>query len=485
MSLSKRSLTALAVPAAAVALWACAGGASPTPAPSPPTSAPRPTATAAPTATLEVLSPATYPLSMGGPWLVYRVGDTIFIANPDGSGRRVLYEGATLPIDLSELTSPSGNLLALYGYDDPEARKGPWLRVIRLPLGVDVFLTPLLSPVIEKALADGAEGGSPEVEAATAVTLPDALAWSPNGQQLAFVAALNANSSDLYQYDLVHQLLRRVSTGPNQVASPLWTADSLWIAHQAVEGFGTGAGWQMGSVWTASPDGRRINRLYTPESGGEVFVGWSLGNSLISYSFTQEGYRDLRASGAEGAVQNILVPAYFDDAAYDPVSGMAAYAVSQDAGPGAEPGAYLWGPVMRGSLQVDSREWTSVGLTPGTGLFVFEGPSGVLTVTPEGIRGEIDSPGQGAVSPDGSYLALWGDGMQDRQPGIRLYTGDLEFVRTLEGDPVTLLSWRPDSAGMMAVTESGLIYHPIEGPPILVDASASGEAGESLGWAWP
>jgi hypothetical protein len=241
----------------------------------------------------------------------------------------------------------------------------------------------------------------------------------------------------------------------------------------------------MGSVWTVSPNGQRLNRLYAPESGGEVFVGWSRGDSLISYSFTQDGYRDLRAAGADGAVENILISTYFDDAAYDPASGMAAYAVSQNAGPGAEPGAYVWGPVMRDSLQVDSRDWTTVNWAQGAGLFIFEGPSGVLAVTPEGEESEIGSPGRAAVSPDGRYLALWGDGTSNQVRGIQLYSAALEFVRPLEDRPVSAVSWRPDSAGLMAVTEAGLKYYPLDGPSAVVDPAARGIAEGGLGWVLP
>jgi hypothetical protein len=476
----------LTVFAVTASLWACTGGTVSAPtAPPRPTPSRGPLPSKAPSPTVEVVSPAGYPLAANGPWLVYRAGEAIFIANSDGSGHRVLYDGPTLPFDLDDAVAPSGSLLALYGFDDPAAQVGPWLRVVRMPLGVEVFSTPLLSSEIEAVLAEGTEGGSAEAEAATAVTLPDALAWSPDGQRLAFVAALHAISSDLYVYSFDRAFLSRVSSGPNQIASPSWSPDSSWIAHQAVEGFGTGAGWRMGSVWTVSPNGQRLNRLYAPESGGEVFLGWSRGGSLISYSFTQDGYRDLRAAGADGAVENVLISTYFDDAAYDLASGMVAYAVSENAGPGAEPGAYVWGPVMRDPLHMDARDWTTVNWAPGAGLFIFEGPSGVLAVTPEGEGSEIPRPGRAAVSPDGHYLALWGDGTSSNVGGIELYTTGLEFVRPLEDRPVSVVSWRPDSAGLMAVTEAGLKYYPLEGPSAVVDPSAAGIAEGGLGWVLP
>jgi hypothetical protein len=58
-------------------------------------------------------------------------------------------------------------------------------------------------------------------------------------------------------------------------------------------------------------------------------------------------------------------------------------------------------------------------------------------------------------------------------------------VRSLESLPVTLAEWRPDSAGLMAVTDDGLIYYPVDGQPVHVDSTAAVEAGTELGWVWP
>jgi hypothetical protein len=434
---------------------------------------------------VEVVPPASYPLSVEGPWLVYRTDEAVFIANPDGSGRKVLYDGPTLPRDLDTLIAPAGHLLALYAFDDPQARTGLRLRVLRLPLGIEVFSTPLLSGDIQSALAEGAEGGSPAVEAATAVELEGSAVWSPGGEHMAFVAALDAPSSDLYLFDTRTGRSSRVSRGPNQIAGPSWSPDGRWIAHQAVETFGSGAGWQVGAVWTVSPDGQQLNRLYSPESGGEIVAGWSSGGSLVAYSFTPEGFRNLRAASPDGAVQNLLVPEIFSDAAYDSVSGTAAYAAAAESGPGAKPGAYLWSPLRPDALQVDGRDWTSVEWAAGAGVFLFAGPSGVLTVTPEGETVEIPDPGHAAASPDGRHLAVWADGGANGEAGLRLYTTDSRFVRSLESLPVTLAEWRPDSAGLMAVTDDGLIYYPVDGQPVHVDSTAAVEAGTELGWVWP
>jgi hypothetical protein len=229
-----------------------------------------------------------------------------------------------------------------------------------------------------------------------------------------------------------------------------------------------------------------LNKLYEPESGGEVFVGWSEGDSLISYSFRADGNRDLRASGADGAVETILVPSGFDEAAYDPASGVIALAAVQDlSASGAGPGAFLWDVLRREPRRIDAGEWQTVEWSPGAGRFYFEGPGGVLGVAPEGDLVAAPDVDRVSPSPDGSHVVLWGDGFADRRPGIHLYTSDLEFVRTLEEFDVSVVSWRPDSAGVVAMAEAGLTYYPLDGPAQVIDPSAMSTFEGGLGWVLP
>ena len=436
----------------------------------------------------EVLLPSTWPLSSSGPWLVYRAEDGLVVANPDGTGRTLLLEGQGLGparlYNFDEIASPSGGWLAVYTFDDPEALIGPSLQIVHVPDGLAVWTTRLLSEEIEAEIAGGAQPGSPAMQAADAVNMPGALAWSPDGKRLAFTAALDGPSSDIYLYDLAKAQVLHVTGGPNQIASLSWSPDGQWIAHQAVKGFGSSAGWIMGSVWTVSPDGRQLNKLYEPESGGEVFVGWSEGNSLISYSFSADGPHDLRAAGADSGIDTVLVPTYFSSAAYTSREGVVAYAVpGAMTYTGAEPGAYLWHPVWGPPRQVDAGDWDYVQWAPASGRFYFEGPSGVLAVAPDG-----DSIAKFAVvdrvspSPDGDYVVLWGDGYFDRDTDLKLFTADLEEIKTLASGDFSVVSWRPDSAGVMTMGEAGLEYHPLDGPPTWIDASAMAGFEGGLGW---
>lgn len=113
------------------------------------------------------------------------------------------------------------------------------MNLLRLPDGNVRTVTRLLTPEIEQAAAED------RAEPAIAVSMPDAMAWSPDGQYPAFVAAIDGPSSDLYVYDVRYDKVTRLTDGRNQAASLAWSPDSKWIVHLEVEHFGTGAGWAV------------------------------------------------------------------------------------------------------------------------------------------------------------------------------------------------------------------------------------------------
>jgi hypothetical protein len=413
------------------------------------------------------------------------------IANADGSGSTLLFEGDGLgPVPLYNfniIASPIGGTIAVYTFDDPETMTGPSLSLIDIPLGDVVWTTRLLSNAIETELAEGADYSSPPGQAAAAITAPGSLAWSPDGRRLAFNAALDGPSADVYVYDLSTRRLARVTAGSNQTAGLLWSPDSQWIAHQAVQSFGTGAGWDMGAVWAVTPNGRTLRKLYTPASGGEVFIGWSEGGSLLAYSFTTDGLRDVRAVGLDSGIENVLIPSYFTDAVYDPDSGTVAYAVPAGLGfTGSEPGAFLWHPVWSFPKRVDPGDWSEVQWAEGAGRYYFEGDQGVLGVRPGG-GGVVTLPIVDHVSPspDGRHVALWGDGFSSRKSGISLYTADLEWEADLAAGDFDVVIWRLDSAGLMTVAADGLVYQPLDGRAVLIDPTAVAEIDGGIGWVRP
>ena len=111
--------------------------------------------------------------------------------------------------------------LWLVGADGSNLRK---IQDLLPPRGVD--LTP---------------GGDDAFNLLPALTFYQELAWSPDGQLIAFVSA-HQDQVDLYTAALDGTVARLTDT-PRLEQGPRWSPDGALIAYRTTSGFGTGAGW--------------------------------------------------------------------------------------------------------------------------------------------------------------------------------------------------------------------------------------------------
>ena len=91
-------------------------------------------------------------------------------------------------------------------------------------------------------------------------------AWSPDGRYLAFTAAIDGPTADLYVYDTLSDQIRRLSDGPEMATQPEWSLDGKWIVHRGLYAFG--AGCTESGVWAAAVDGSQVKWL----NPGECFT---------------------------------------------------------------------------------------------------------------------------------------------------------------------------------------------------------------------
>jgi WD40 repeat protein len=84
-------------------------------------------------------------------------------------------------------------------------------------------------------------GGDDAFNLAPALTFHQELAWSPDGQLIAFVSA-HQDQVDLYTASLDGKIMRLTNT-PRLEQGPHWSPDGALIAYRTTSGFGTGAGW--------------------------------------------------------------------------------------------------------------------------------------------------------------------------------------------------------------------------------------------------
>jgi hypothetical protein len=113
----------------------------------------------------------------------------------------------------------------------------------------------------------------------TSVTSWSKPAWSPDGRYLAFVAAIEGPSSDLYIYDSLQDKIERRSSGPNQAAEPIWSPNGDGIIHYEYEYYPIDIepyAVAPRALWWAPLDGGKLLRFADSRMGESwpMFGGW-------------------------------------------------------------------------------------------------------------------------------------------------------------------------------------------------------------------
>ena len=412
------------------------------------------------TAMTTITPKPTAPLD--GPWLVYPA--------PDGSGLHAFDEdgGGILEIllpepvytgDLVNGLSPDGSTLVLRA-GAPENVDEFALYQIWLPSGQVTKLTPLLSISLQREIVNGED--EQVLAAFSTVTRPDGVAWSPDGRYLAFTAALDGSSSDLYVYDVERDRIERLNGLFTQSASPSWAPESNWLAHQEIYRAASEADWRSEVVEVISVPGYADQyALYVPgsQSQNEVLLGWINAQSLISYTDTQDGSEILRQVNVNTLAMGVRFQGSFEGVAFDPDSGCLALILGDEdaAALALMSGVYL--------LSIDSTipalqrggHWDDVRWDP-SGMFIAAGSQGVFIFSPDGegviLRDENDLE----ISPSGNWMIAWGDGLETNS-GARLYQSQSgNLLQQITDQIVTSVYWLPDSQTFFIQAE-GALYH--------------------------
>ncbi len=471
----------------------------PPPLPQTPTSdlsALTPLPTSSPTAGLSsqgtpVAAPTPTPdhLTSGGPWLVYASGGGTLLeaVNSDGSGHMAIPADALLNAsDLSDGASPHGGWLAVRTQGSQPGDLA--LQILHLPDGTLKTITPLFSPDLQRLANTTAQDALPEVF--YAVLQPHTLSWSPDGRYLAFVAAVEGPSSDLYVYDTHTGQIRRLTNGVKQVATPLWSPDSLWVVIQEAESFGPDADIRTDAVWAVAVDHSEMRKLYVPpaDSLGEVFLGWASSGELLSYSRNPVGGQALRQVPLNTRFVDVLFSRPFLSIAYDSASQTLVFTEGQGTAVHSllPEGIYLLPASADKSAQatqVRAGQWNGVEWAPSLGRFLANGMSGLLLVAPDGSATWIKGEGQGAASPDGQWLVCWGG---NDSPGVRLYNPGGQMLQEVSAQVAQQVSWRPDASGFFFLTGERLYIASFpQALPALIDGQLQPGDQEGMTWMEP
>jgi dipeptidyl aminopeptidase/acylaminoacyl peptidase len=428
-----------------------------------------------------------------GQALVYWMGEDVL--SDVATCRRLNVERHVLYNDLTRAASPAGGWIVLptsnltdtttyYIHADVQ------LDLVHLPDCQRRTISNLLSPTIQQQVM---KGDAPTAIFAVRGGLPGR--WSPDGRTLAFVAALEGDTADLYTYQLGDGRLRRQTAGPSHVLDFWWSPDSRWLVAQLGLPSRPHFDPSLQSVYAVTADGSSIKKLYDlyAVTLGESFDGWLTTSTFVVHGITAPQKISLRAVDVNSGLVTPLSEMVGEDVAVDARSGTVALALREDA-PSGRPGVYfvaLGGAVQR----VYGAGARALLWSAALNRFVCETKSdGVLAMAPSGQfisfeKETIYSSYAIAIAPDGSELAF-GDftdaAVQARgdKAGIRVYAANGQKQTELfTGKAVNQLAFSPDGrvlAYTLAESRGGYyVLRAGESQPMHVDLSDSVRA---FGW---
>jgi WD40 repeat protein len=152
--------------------------------------------------------------------------------------------------------------------------------------------------------------------------------WSPNGRYLAFVAILDAKSSDLFVYDTQNRNLRRLTNGPDWVGPIEWSPDGTQIIMQELlndfEFFFDPHAKPPSSVWSVSVNTNEIKMLYSTGDAYTIqnILFWLDDKRFFAYQgflVNADQAVDLRLVDMEAGTNRILFDGDFVSIDYDPI----------------------------------------------------------------------------------------------------------------------------------------------------------------------
>ena len=434
-------------------------------------------------------------LNESGPWLV-GLGDAGLVAvNPDGTGRTAL-QGPSLWQPKSDIAegdglSPMGWIAARTGLPN-DWSQSLFTSLPRLDapeeVGIAIWRLPGLRPVrVIPRFSDSLLAGMNEVrhfdlpygEEATgpvwqldmaflSLLHEDArLFWSPNGRYLAFAAALDGLSADVYAYDAQEDSIRRLTDGPNQAILLGWSPDSRWILHyeasEYVGSHGEMIGFAAEVLWAVTVDGSRIVQLGSGERTLPTASGWLSPRTVVltagtgGSSLPSRLWRIDLESGARLERRDLSIYSVAVDPATDVIAVNAESLIDPDGGY-RDGGLYVFRMADAEPRRAGFEEQLycygcQVGWSGELGLFSLfspswaERPEAPITFLPSGeiVTEYKDEQAMPVVSPDGNWVAF-------ARNGVHIY-GPQGSRIDVPGKRVHELVWGADSTSLFYLEE--------------------------------
>jgi hypothetical protein len=270
--------------------------------------------------------------------------------------------------------------------------------------------------------------------------------WSPDGKQLAFSAAIDGPSTDLYLYDVEQESVTRLTDGIEQIYGLSWSPDGNWIWHTTISyGYCQACG---GHNYAAAADGSKVVTL--PGDDVYLFRGWVDGDSyLVTDQANGPGAFDLQLVDVPTGKSQTLWPGVHRRYIYDPDAKRLGVlgTVGRTFDPNEQ--VFVVNLATGDIVEYDELETALEGepwLAP-----LNESP----VTTPCGRPGPLiypclDTPFD-PLSPDGVYLVGEDQQVVDMSSGV-------EVLPPLPEVANGRVFWRPDSAGYY-INQSGKLTY--------------------------
>jgi hypothetical protein len=445
-----------------------------------------PTKTATPV--VNKITPTTTEVKHG-PWLIY----------PDREGKRLFFydvnSQSVAELNLPEITnlsdlidglSPDGKQLLMRA-GQVEAVDELALYSITNPYEDPTKISPLLSLSIQRDVVNQTKNRSGQT--CLAVKQAHGIAWTQDGSLVAFTAALDWESADIYVYDPSDNTVERMTVRYRQNLTPFWSQDMSWLIFQEAENINDKGDWEISAVSEVSMPYYNTTRfLYLPPEGsvGDVMLGWLNDNIFLSYSRHPDALRNLRQVNLAQIKETFSFTGSFNDIAFDPDSKVLALSVdaSNAQSNGLTAGIYMsttggepFSLRMRGEF--NHLDWSKQAqkflAADRQNVYAFNLSGDTLT-----LRGES----RAVFSPGATWALAWSDDLT--KPGLRLYTSSGLLLQTITDQSIIEVIWQPDSTSFFYVSEQGLfkVSFPLLEPEWITDNVYQAEDFHAIWLLW-